>query len=41
MLATYAVSQAAIFVLAYTLYRLELSGKRVDARLRELRRVYA
>jgi hypothetical protein len=37
ILATYIVSQIAIVVLAYTLYRLELSGKRLDLRLRELR----
>ena len=34
---TYCVAQAAMLVLAYTLYRVELSGKRIDARLRELR----
>jgi heme exporter protein C len=37
MLATYVVAQIAILVLAYTLYRIELSGKRLDIRLRELR----
>jgi len=41
ILAAYIVSQVAVLSLAYTLYRLELSGKRLDARLRELRRVYA
>jgi heme exporter protein C len=41
IMATYLVSQSAVLVLAYTLYRLELSGKRLDARLRELRRAYA
>jgi len=41
ILVTYCVSQAAMIVLAYTLYRIELSGKRLDARLRELRSVYA
>ena len=41
MLVAYFVSQAALFMLAYTLYRLELSGKRLDTRLRELRRAYA
>ena len=41
IMVAYLVSQAAVFVLAYTLYRVELSGKRLDARLRELRRVYA
>jgi heme exporter protein C len=37
MLATYCVAQVALLVLAYTLYRVELSGKRLDLRLRELR----
>jgi heme exporter protein C len=37
MLATYVLAQVALLVLAYTLYRIELSGKRIDARLRELR----
>jgi heme exporter protein C len=37
MLATYGVAQVAILVLAYTLYRIELSGKRLDLRLQELR----
>jgi len=41
IMVTYLVSQAAMLVLAYTLYRVELSGKRLDARLRELRRAYA
>jgi heme exporter protein C len=41
ILATYCVSQAALLVLAYTLYRVELAGKRLDLRLRELRRAYA
>jgi heme exporter protein C len=41
MLATYFVAQAAVLVLAYTLYRVELSGKRLDLRLRELREVTA
>ena len=41
IMVTYLVSQLAMLVLAYTLYRVELSGKRLDARLRELRRVYA
>jgi hypothetical protein len=30
-----------MLVLAYTLYRLELSGKRLDVRLRRLREVLA
>src|SRR5438067_1923774 len=41
MLVAYFVSQAALLSLAYTLYRLELSGKRLDMQLRELRRAYA
>jgi heme exporter protein C len=41
IMVTYLVSQAAVLMLAYTFYRLELSGKRLDARLRELRRAYA
>jgi heme exporter protein C len=41
MLVAFFVSQAALLTLAYTLYRLELSGKRLDTRLRELRRAYA
>ena len=41
ILATYLVAQLAVIVLAYTLYRLELSGKRLDIRLRELREVAA
>jgi hypothetical protein len=30
-----------MLVLAYTLYRVELAGKRLDRRLRDLRRAYA
>jgi len=41
ILVTYCISQAAMLVLAYTLYRLELGGKRLDARLRDLREVLA
>jgi heme exporter protein C len=41
IMVTYLVSQAAMIVLAYTLYRIELSGKRLDLRLRELRKAYA
>jgi len=37
ILATYCVAQIAMLVFAYTLYRVELTGKRIDARLRELR----
>jgi heme exporter protein C len=41
ILVTYCVAQAAMLVLAYTLYRLELGGKRLDARLRDLREALA
>jgi heme exporter protein C len=41
ILATYCVAQVAMLVLAYTLYRVELAGKRVDARVRELKEVLA
>ena len=41
ILATYLVAQVAMLVLAYTLYRVELSGKRLDVRLRELREAHA
>jgi heme exporter protein C len=41
MLVTYFVTQAAVLMLAYTLYRVELAGKRLDARLRRLRESYA
>jgi len=41
ILVTYLVAQAAILVLAYTLYRIEIAGKRLDLRLRELREVLA
>jgi heme exporter protein C len=37
ILVTYLVAQAALLVLAYTLYRIELTGKLIDVRLRELR----
>jgi heme exporter protein C len=37
ILVAYVVSQIAVIVLAYTLYRVELAGKRLDARIRELR----
>jgi heme exporter protein C len=39
ILVTYCVAQVALLVLAYTLYRLELAGKRLDLRLRELKEV--
>ena len=41
ILVTYCVAQAAMLVLGYTLYRLELGGKRLDARLRDLKEVLA
>jgi len=41
ILVTYCVAQAAMLVLGYTLYRFELGGKRLDARLRDLREVLA
>jgi len=37
ILVTYLVAQAALLVLAYTLYRIELAGKLIDVRVRELR----
>jgi heme exporter protein C len=37
ILATYLVSQAAVLLLAYTLYRVELAGKVLDLRVRKLR----
>jgi heme exporter protein C len=37
MFFTFCVTWAAVLTLAYTLYRVELSGKRLDANLRELR----
>ncbi len=41
ILLTYCVAQAAMLVLGYALYRLELAGKRLDSRLRELKEVLA
>jgi heme exporter protein C len=41
ILVAYCVSQVAILVLAYALYRVELAGKRLDERLRGLREVLA
>jgi len=41
ILVTYCVSQVAILVFAYTLYRVELAGKRLDSRVRELKEVLA
>jgi heme exporter protein C len=40
-LVTYCIAQVAMLVLVYTLYRLELGGKRLDLRLRRLREVLA
>jgi heme exporter protein C len=37
ILVAYCVAQVAMLTLAYTLYRVELAGKRIDLRLRELR----
>jgi hypothetical protein len=37
MFVTFSVSWAAVTLLAYVLYRVELVGKKVDANLRELR----
>jgi hypothetical protein len=37
MFATFCVSWAAVTLLAYVLYRVELLGKRIDVDLRELR----
>jgi heme exporter protein C len=39
--ATFLVCLAAMLALAYLLYRIELAGKRLDARLRELRELLA
>ena len=39
--ATFCVALAGMVALAYALYRVELSGKRLDARLRELRELLA
>jgi hypothetical protein len=39
MFATFCVAWAAMTLLAYVLYRVELAGKRIDANLRELREV--
>jgi heme exporter protein C len=41
ILVTYCIAQAALLVLAYTLYRLEYAGKQLDVRLRRLREVLA
>jgi heme exporter protein C len=41
ILVTYCIAQAAMLVLGYTLYRVEIAGKRLDARLRELREALA
>jgi heme exporter protein C len=37
ILVAYLVTQPSVLLLAYTLYRIELAGKRLDIRLRELR----
>src|SRR5262249_16925976 len=41
MLATFCVSLFGLLLLAVTMYRVELVGKRLDARLRELRELLA
>jgi len=41
ILVTYCVAQAAMLVLAYTLYRIEIAGKRLDLRLRDLKELLA
>jgi heme exporter protein C len=41
ILVTYLIAQVAMLVLAYTLYRVELAGKRLDLRLRDLREALA
>jgi heme exporter protein C len=41
ILVTYCIAQAAMLVLAYTLYRIEIAGKLLDMRLRELKEVLA
>jgi heme exporter protein C len=41
ILVTYCVAQVAMLVLAYTLYRIEIAGKRLDLRLRDLKEVLA
>jgi len=41
ILVTYCITQVALLVLAYTLYRLEIGGKRLDLRLRRLREALA
>jgi heme exporter protein C len=41
ILVAYCVAQIAMLVLAYTLYRVELAGKRLDLRLRRLREATA
>jgi len=41
ILVTYLVAQASMLVLAYTLYRVEIAGKRLDLRLRDLKEALA
>jgi len=41
ILVTYCIAQVALLVLAYTLYRLEIGGKRLDGRIRELKEALA
>ena len=41
MFVTFCVAWAAILLLAYLMYRVEIAGKRTDAHLRELREALA
>jgi len=41
ILVTYCIAQVALLVLAHTLYRLEIAGKRLDVQLRRLREALA
>jgi heme exporter protein C len=41
ILVTYCIAQAAMLVLAYTLYRVEIAGKRLALRLRDLKEALA
>ena len=41
MFLSFCVSWAALLTLAGTMYRVELAGKRLDSRLRELRELLA
>jgi heme exporter protein C len=41
ILVTYCIAQPAMLLLGYTLYRIEIAGKRLDGRIRELKEVLA